>query len=54
MINFNPVEKAWFSNEWRSACHIVKKRAKKKGVDLSKMELVAVIGTYNKKGCEED
>lgn len=47
MINYSPLEKAWFCNEWRSACFIIKKIAKKKGVDLSKIEIV-------KKGSEED
>jgi len=50
MINFNPLEKEWFCNEWRSVCFKVRKGAKKKGVDLSKMEIVK----KEKKGCEED
>lgn len=53
MIYFNAIEEAWFCNEWRSACHIVKKGAKKKGIDLSKMELVAATDTF-KKGCEKE
>ena len=52
-MNYNALERAWFSNEWRSACHIVKKGAKKKGVDLSKMKLVEIVGADNKKGDEE-
>lgn len=47
MIDYSPLEKAWFTNEWRSACFILKKIAKKKGKDLSKIEIV-------KKGSEED
>ena len=40
MINYSPLEKAWFCNEWRSACFAVKKGAKKKGKDLSEIEIV--------------
>lgn len=52
MINFNAIEETWFCDEWRSACHIVKKGAKKKGIDLSKMKLVDAAVTY-KKGCDK-
>ena len=49
MVAFSPYEKQWFCNEWRSACHIVKKGEKKKGVDLSKMELFhALLHTTGK------